>query len=85
METADVVIVGGGPSGSYAGLALKLTFHNLSGFVLEQHNEIGYPADCSVLHSHQHTRQSTSLDSYTPSGCCCMQTNREVKELQSGF
>ena len=42
--SADVIIVGGGPCGSFA--ALNLAKHGISVKVFEEHGEIGFPPHC---------------------------------------
>ncbi|MEM3464620.1 MAG: NAD(P)/FAD-dependent oxidoreductase, partial [Candidatus Bathyarchaeia archaeon] len=44
-SSAEVIVIGGGPCGSFA--ALNLAKHGVRVKVFEEHGEIGFPAHCS--------------------------------------
>ncbi|MHA1227263.1 MAG: geranylgeranyl reductase family protein [Candidatus Hodarchaeales archaeon] len=52
MRSSDVIIVGGGPSGSFAAIALSKFNKHATTTVLEQHKLSGVPQHCSGLISY---------------------------------
>ena len=49
MDSSDIVIIGGGPSGSLAAISSKVTKKDVKVEVLEQRRRIGLPPHCSGL------------------------------------
>ncbi|MHA1214480.1 MAG: geranylgeranyl reductase family protein [Candidatus Hodarchaeales archaeon] len=52
MQPSDVIIIGGGPSGSFAAIALSKFYKKVNAIVLEQHASSGTPPHCSGLISY---------------------------------
>ncbi|MHA1974629.1 MAG: geranylgeranyl reductase family protein [Candidatus Hodarchaeales archaeon] len=52
MQSNDVIIIGGGPSGSFAAIALMKSLKTVNTLILEQHSSSGTPQHCSGLISY---------------------------------